>query len=457
MNTDREHGVDYLQRVLDAAPAAVMVIGADLTIRWMNSTAVDLFGFSVEHALGRSILEFIDQDWNPLAFDSVISALSGAGLRQPMLFRAVSEDGTKTVVEVTANVQFEDEVVDGMVVYVRTWDERWLLDEVLHAMAANEPIEHTLQLLVQVAGAETIGAPASLLYEPRDGRVAGIVAADVLPLDLRGPHLGCDDELVEIWAPLLAPTVGHVHDVVDLPPRLRVPAAENGLKTLWLWPTARNDDRSRSAWALAWRSDEHLDIDETRRMMMARLATLVGMIVDGARIDAARTHAAAHDSLTGLLNRGEFHARCDTIIQAASSRSSGGVGCVYLDLDGFKPINDALGHSAGDRVLAEIGGRLNAAAPAGSVMGRVGGDEFALACEAADVGELVALARRMVDRVGESVPLRDGEIVRVSASAGVSFRPSSAATTLTSHRLVDAADRAMYASKRSGGSVSVAG
>lgn len=453
-SSDRETGAEFLLRVLDSAPAAVLVIADDLTIRWANATAVDLFGFSFEHVLGRSVLEYIDPDWNPVAFDSVVSALAGKGLRQPMLFRAVSEDGTKTIVEVTANVQLEDEIVGGMVVYVRTWDERWLLDEVLHAMAAGLPAEHTLGLLVRVAGAETVGAPATLLYDPKGDRVGGIVAADELTPDLRGPALDGDDELARIWAPLLSESVGRVHDVADLPDRLRQQAVAQGYKALWIWPSTHNDEAHRAAWAVAWRSEEHVDVDETRRMMMARLGTLVGMIVDSARVEASRVFAAAHDSLTGLLNRGAFHEQLQELL--ATTEPDVGVGVVYIDLDGFKPINDRLGHSVGDRVLAEIARRLSAIAPEGSSLARLGGDEFVLACRTSDIDALSAIAEDLTERVGDFVPLRSGEGVTVSASAGVAFVRGAQLESVTSHHLVDAADKAMYAAKRAGRSISVA-
>lgn len=454
-SVEREKGAEFLLRVLDAAPAGVMVIGPDLTIRWTNSRAIELFGFSFEHALGRSILEYIDQDWNPAAFDSVVSALGGHGLRQPMLFRAVSEDGTKTIVEVTANVQLDDELVGGMVVYVRTWDERWLLDEVLHAMAAGKPARETLRLLVRVAGAETIGAPAALLYDPEGDRVGGVVAAEELAADLRGPRHDSDGELAAAWAPLLSVREGKVHDVSGLPERLRSQATECGYKTLWIWPSAHNDDPLRSAWAVAWRSEEHLEGDESRRMMMARLGTLVGMIMDGARAEEAQSYAAAHDSLTGLLNRAAFHDRFSDLVADVVDEPAEGIGVVYLDLNGFKPINDALGHGAGDRVLAEIANRLSAMSPTDSVLSRIGGDEFVLACRARSVDDVAELAHKLTERIGEPVRLRSEETVQVAGSAGVAFTSGDTLSEYTSHRLVDAADRAMYAAKRSGKAISV--
>ena len=126
---------------------------------------------------------------------------------------------------------------------------------------------------------------------------------------------------------------------------------------------------------------------------------------------------------------------------------------VYLDLDGFKPVNDRHGHGAGDRILAEIGARLAAEAPPGAVMARLGGDEFALVMATTGTEPMVALAHRLVEAVRAPVDLRPGEEVAVGVSAGVAV---TADRGCTADALVDAADRALYAAKRAGGGVRVA-
>jgi diguanylate cyclase (GGDEF)-like protein len=100
-----------------------------------------------------------------------------------------------------------------------------------------------------------------------------------------------------------------------------------------------------------------------------------------AQIEAeqALVHQTLHDSVTGLANR---VALMDRLAQALVDleRRSGRVGLLFIDLDGFKDINDSLGHDAGDRVLVEVGRRLTDVARRGDTVARLGGDEFVLLC-----------------------------------------------------------------------------
>jgi PAS domain S-box-containing protein len=106
---------------------------------WVNRTAADLLGYSVDEVIGRSAVDFLDPDWDPVAFESIVTALGAEGPRQPMLFRVIAADGSKAIWEVTANAQFHDSVLNGMVVYARPWTERWLLDQTLDATAQRLP------------------------------------------------------------------------------------------------------------------------------------------------------------------------------------------------------------------------------------------------------------------------------------------------------------------------------
>jgi GGDEF domain-containing protein len=214
-------------------------------------------------------------------------------------------------------------------------------------------------------------APASIIFDRRGDHVTGHVASPALNPSLIGPCIGCASEVAAAWVDLLNSPDGIVVDVASLPVALRVPAEDSGFVTLWVWPSRHDSHLSSVAWAIAWRNEPHLDIDQTRRQMMARLANLAGLIVDRAREDAAAKYAASHDALTGLLNRVEFSNRLNATIS-----DGGGLTVLYLDLDGFKPINDRFGHGAGDVVLAEVARRMVRAVPAGAVVARLGGDEF---------------------------------------------------------------------------------
>ncbi|EFC82213.1 diguanylate cyclase domain-containing protein [Parafrankia sp. EUN1f] len=155
-------------------------------------------------------------------------------------------------------------------------------------------------------------------------------------------------------------------------------------------------------------------------------------------------HQARHDLLTGLANRSGFVDRLASAL-AVSTESSSAV--LYLDLDGFKPINDSFGHAAGDRVLAIIGARLAALLREGDLAGRLGGDEFAMLLRDSDLATASLVADRVISAVAEEITL-EGECVQVGASVGIAMgRPGRS----RADELIHAADTAMYAAKRDGG------
>ncbi len=162
-------------------------------------------------------------------------------------------------------------------------------------------------------------------------------------------------------------------------------------------------------------------------------------------------HDALHDALTGLPNRTEFRARAVEAIQGAAS---GLVPCAIgvLDLDGFKTVNDSLGHLAGDQVLAEVGRRMARLVEEGLVVSRLGGDEFAVLVPGVpDEQHLVALARRLLEGLHEPFTV-DNEQVRLTGSLGLALGPRDG---LTADQLLRNADIAMYAAKAEAGGLRV--
>ena len=154
---------------------------------------------------------------------------------------------------------------------------------------------------------------------------------------------------------------------------------------------------------------------------------------------------AQTDEMTGLVNRAHFHQLLDAA--CAASRAGRGFGLLYIDLDHFKPINDALGHAAGNSVLCDFAERLRALAPEGAVAARLGGDEFALLTAPGAAGApLEALAQQVLQAACTRFNYLGHEL-SVSASIGVSRFPEHGADTA---QLLHAADAAMYNSKRGG-------
>ena len=172
---------------------------------------------------------------------------------------------------------------------------------------------------------------------------------------------------------------------------------------------------------------------------------------DAARLAQQRAaHAATHDALTGLPNRALLHDRLDHAIAAARRRGSP-LAVLFLDLDGFKAVNDVHGHQVGDRFLVEVASRLSGVVRAGDTLARLGGDEFVVVCEGLHPGPAGRVApgslSAVLDRVREALaaPVRLGELeLLVGASIGVAALDD---RTRDGDALLGAADRAMYRAK----------
>ncbi|MCC5952400.1 MAG: diguanylate cyclase [Acidimicrobiia bacterium] len=438
-----------LLRLLDDAPACVILVEEDLTIRWVNAPAAELFGYAVPDSIGTNILDYLDPEWDPEALASIATALGGEGRRPPMVFRVVRSDGSKVLMEVTANVQTADPVLRGIVAYVRPWDERFLIDEALDAMAASEPLDTTLALLVRIAESDTLDAAASILHGGSGDTYEGAVSSHGLPPILCGPVAGDDGSLCHAWASLLAGTESEVYHLADLPRVLAEAATAAGFRSCWIWKSERRDTGRASATVIAWRREERLDADQTRCKALARLARLAGLVVERAESEASMAHAATHDSLTSLANRGEFYRALEAAL-AANTAAPSPVGVLYIDLDGFKPVNDTYGHAAGDRVLVEVARRMTDALPPRTLAARLGGDEFAVLCPGMDRRSLNEVAQQVLGVVSRPIHLRNAETVSVGASIGLA---ATSTGSLSADQLVEAADRALYEAKEAGGTV----
>ncbi|MBL8344336.1 MAG: EAL domain-containing protein [Rubrivivax sp.] len=165
---------------------------------------------------------------------------------------------------------------------------------------------------------------------------------------------------------------------------------------------------------------------------------------------AAREHhlveRAVRDNLTGLLNRNGLHDACDQRLAApAPAEPPAPFNVLLIDLDGFKEVNDTLGHPVGDAVLRAVSDRLGSRLPAGATLARVGGDEFVVlqpaASEAAE-----SLAETLCNLVAQPISHRE-HVVHLGASVGIASHPADATDR---DELLRRADVAMYAAKAAG-------
>lgn len=155
--------------------------------------------------------------------------------------------------------------------------------------------------------------------------------------------------------------------------------------------------------------------------------------------------AASHDSLTGLANRRGLER-----VLGEAREAGAPLGLLLIDLDGFKPVNDRYGHHAGDDLLKQVGGRLQAMVRPGDLVARLGGDEFAIVVRGMDDAAVLSdIAERAVALIKAPFVVL-GQIVTIGASVGISVPSAGDSANWTVESLTRSADQALYGAKRAG-------
>jgi diguanylate cyclase (GGDEF)-like protein/PAS domain S-box-containing protein len=197
--------------------------------------------------------------------------------------------------------------------------------------------------------------------------------------------------------------------------------------------------------SVVWVRDEcNCVVGEDGRQLVEGLLT---DITDRKGAEARLQHLADHDGLTGLLNRRRFIEELELEL-AAARRGLRSSAALVIDVDGFKFVNDSLGHQAGDELIRSVARTLADRLRGSDAIARLGGDEFACLLRGTSVQEADAVAAELLDTLREQRFTAGGETVRVTASAGIA--PLDADERPTAESVLSAADLAMYEAKRAG-------
>jgi diguanylate cyclase (GGDEF)-like protein len=190
--------------------------------------------------------------------------------------------------------------------------------------------------------------------------------------------------------------------------------------------------------------EKHYDVFAFR-IELNKVGVLFKDISDRKKIETELFNHARHDKLTGLANRMLFNEYFTKAI-ARAERGDHQLALLFLDLDGFKVINDSCGHHAGDILLRLVAQRLLSCVRSGDLISRFGGDEFTIIVEDCDQSHLIDIAEKIIQILGDPFDL-DGQAVKISTSIGIAIYPDCAADQET---LIKMADTAMYAAKKDG-------
>ena len=220
-------------------------------------------------------------------------------------------------------------------------------------------------------------------------------------------------------------------------------ARDAGMHGTFLFPVMAEGQRIG---VLSFHSQKVREPDDRLLQAVGVIGSQIGQFLSRKQGEERIRYLAAHDALTSLPNRMTFSNLLNMAIQTAR-RYERVFAVLFIDLDGFKSINDSLGHDAGDELLQEIAGRFSSCVRESDVVARLGGDEFAvLLQEAGDEDQVAAVARKILAAASKWC-LIDGQECRVTASIGICMYPAGGQDEQT---LMKNADLAMYFAKSEG-------
>jgi c-di-GMP-specific phosphodiesterase len=325
----------------------------------------------------------------------------------------------------------------------------WLAwhQQMLEGVARGVSMDDTLRRICLEVEKRYVGARCSVLLADREERVLRHAAGPNLPREFRdaidGLPIADGVGACGTAAATLRPVI--VEDTLTDPKTVDFVgvATAHNLRSVWSFPLLDAQSRVVGTFAL-YRDHPHVpDADEMAGV--AALAGIAGLAIERFRTERALTEAAQRDSLTSLANRAMFHNLLAYAMSYARQTSSSCV-VMFLDLDGFKFVNDSLGHAAGDRILIAVADRLRLLVPEGCTLARFGGDEFLLLVEDATI----ELAHRIADAIDAALVepfVLDGGEFFLTTAIGIAL---SDGETSDPGGVIRDADAAMYAAKSRG-------
>ena len=337
-----------------------------------------------------------------------------AGIRdpdEPLMLRVRSTDGVWHFLETRAQDLTADAAIGGIVVTCRDITER--RDAEAKVRLLYEVLEASTELVLLCTGEGIV------LY-------ANQIARDLMHVaEGDNPNI----ELERLLAPESTPLVA-----TEITPAIERDSAWTGELTL--------QTAGGKAVPVAITIQLHRDEEGGSAFISVIAHDISELKITQARLE----HQATHDALTGLPNRALFQELGDQAL-ARSNRYGTTVAVLFVDLDRFKPVNDSLGHAAGDELLVQVASRLRTSVRRGDIVARFGGDEFVILCEhPAGQTEMRELAHRLIDALSVPVPVL-GANAMVGASVGIAIGGGGRVTVDT---LIRDADAALYRAKEQG-------
>ena len=405
--TERVLAEAKFRALVEHSSDLVLVLDEHAMLTYASSSASRLLGYAPETVVGRPASDFVHPDDLEVLGAEIARVLRAPGTYGEVSYRALHADGSYRSFEAVGQNRLDDPAVHGIVVNARDITDR-------------RAAEHKAAELTEILEASN---EVVVLSDPGGHVVYANQAARTLLGAAEHRHVS------ELSTP-------------GSRERLRVEIMPN-VQRRGVWSGELELlGRAGPVPVAATIQARH---DDTGRVV--RVATIAHDISALKTAQTRLEYEATHDLLTGLPNRALFREIAERAM-ARTSRHGGTLAVLFLDLDGFKLVNDGYGHDTGDRLLADIAHRLREALRLGDTVARLGGDEFVVLCEHPQSEEhMLELAERLIAVASEPFCLEEYRIT-VGASIGIAFSTTGRGSTIG--ELIQEADIALYRAKHDG-------
>ena len=410
------------------APVTDLVVVADTSFRvCFASDGARSLGYEPSDLVGKSGLEFVHPDELGMFGSVALIMAQGQDPNGLGLYRLRRADGSYQVMEINAGRFPTEGEMAGFWFVARRPRRAQIFTTALHAVLEDRPLSDALADIPELLPAigERFCITGSVEGEPE------FTVGDRLPPALNGSEYRAGSP----WD--LAARTGSdfvADDLDDLDEETAELARRDGLGGLAVVPVA-GIEGDTSALITIW-VPATMTTAETLDRTLGIRELVAATIRIRAQVENLR-RTARSDALTGLANRRAF---TDSLDADAAHRESA---VCYIDLDGFKEVNDTHGHQVGDHLLREVGDRIRASVRGADVVARLGGDEFAVLCRNCNRREAAEMSERILDALRQPLEV-DGLDLSVTASIGVAIGEHG------SRDLLHRADAALYEAKRAG-------
>jgi len=427
-----DRSAPWAEQVLDTlAHSSDLLIVADagLVIQFASRGALDLLGYEPAQVVGRNGIDFLHPDDVSLFAAVAAKATQGYVPRSAISYRLRHSDGSYVSLELAGGPVLAEDRAQSFWLVGRRPERSEIYAEVLHRLLAEEPLATALHNVGQAMIPEVGSKFGITLWSPGEPVIS---VGHQLPDLLTGaePRPGSPwDQARRTGLPQLSMGLS------GLDPEISSVAESEQLSNVTVIP-ASGLDGTVVATITHWTPPGYPHPDASSEMLDRTRELVEAAIRLRQQVEQLKLRAAT-DPLTGLANR---RAIDDAMEQMDSTIESS---VIYLDLDGFKQVNDTHGHAMGDEVLRVVGKRIQSLVRADDLVARLGGDEFAILCAHCGRQDAARLSSRILEALRDPIVLQ-GVTLKVSASIGMS-------TSLgIDQEAFRQADQALYRAKHAG-------